>query len=287
MGYRRGMKSVTESPGSDSGLEATRTPYVEVTIVSIRHLEWLDIGRIEPFVHLSLGSSSLTSPVLIPDEETEFTFQLDLCNSPLKLKVIDKDTYSKGETLTSIVFPHYELRRLQGEDLWLRIDSDYTEELPPVQAEEVRIEEKDAQRWACLQVRIKLWDEEALSHIKVDFVETSIRSTAQETFTLYHVQVTRADGFRWRVYTRYSRLRTLRSSLQLYYPELQSVPFPDKTYCECLSLLCPTFSRFHFDRIEDRRKRLETFINEALRVSKLDYLPLLQLLKYTKPGNSH
>ena len=280
------MKSVSESQDSGSPLDIIRPPYVEVTVVAITHLEQLDIGQVEPYLHISLGTATYETPVLVPDEEILLSFELDISEDPLVIRLIDRDHYSQGEKLMAVVIPDYEFHEYQGQptDLFLRIPPDYSDDVLPLLSPSLLLS-PDATS-PCLHLRITVWDEVTLSRITVDFAESSIRSTAMETYVLYHVQVGRVDGGHWTVQLRYSALCQLRENMIRDYPELRNVHFPGKTYMECLAALCPALSRFSVNRIEDRRKALEVFTNTALQVSHQTYAPLLRLLNiiYTKPA---
>lgn len=272
------MKSVSESQDSGSPLDIIRPPYVEVTVVAITHLELLDIGQVEPYLHISLGTGVYETPVLVPDEEILLSFELEMSEDPLVIRLIDRDHYSKGERLMAVVIPDYEFPSYQGRptDLFLRIPPDYSDDLLPLLSPSLLLPSDTTS--PCLHLRITAWDEVTLSRITVHFTESSIRSTAMETYTLYNVHVNRADGGHWTVQLRYSELCRLREDISRDYPELRRLSFPGKTYMECLAVLCPALSRFSVNRIEDRRKALETFTNNALQVSHQTYSPLLHLL---------
>lgn len=263
---------------SNSRQDIIRPAYVQVTVVAITHLELLDRGQVEPYVHLSLGAASYETAVLLPDEDLQLTFELDISEDPLVIRVIDRDHYFKGETLLSVVLPEYEFPEYRDPiDLYIRFPCE-SEDAMPILSPTLLLSGTEAAISPCLHVRIAVWDEAALSRIRVNFTETSIRTSVTETYTLYHVQVCRADGANWIVQLRYSALCQIRAAMMRDYPEIRTVSFPSKTYAECLTALCPAFSRFSSTRIEDRSKTLEAFTNAALQACSQNYPPLLRLL---------
>lgn len=279
------LKSVSETDDTTARL-ALRSPYIQVTVVSVRNLEALDQGNIEPYVVLSYGDLKRETRVMQSNEELleSFEFDINVRLQPLVVRIMDKDEYGKHSLLSAVTIPETCFARWEGRvsDLHVRIEEEGEEEQVTMATlvKELELSTKeDIAQVPHFHLQIRYVSDFCLSSLQVSFQDHFIRSTADETFTQYIVEVVRGDGYKWKTVLRFSQIEAIRKTLVGLFPEFRRTVFPRKTVLDCFSSFCSSMSRFDDTRIEQRKRGLEAFINSVLRKSQYVSDPLMDLLK--------
>lgn len=279
------LKSVSETEDTTARM-ALRSPYIQVTVVSVRNLEALDQGNIEPYVVLAYGDLKRETRVMQSNEELmeSFEFDINIRLQPLTIRIMDKDEYGKHSLLSAVTIPETWFVRWEGRlsDLYVRIEEEEGEEqvkMVTLNADLELTAKEDIAKIPHFHLQIRYVSDSCLSFLQVSFTDHFIRSTADETFTQYIVEVHRGDGYQWKTVIRFSQIETIRKTLVGLFPEFRRTVFPRKTLLDCFSSFCSSMSRFDDMRIEQRKRGLEAFINSVLRKSQYVSDPLMDLLK--------
>lgn len=278
------VKSASETEDTTARM-ALRPPFIQVTLISIKNIEALEQGNVEPYVTFLYGDIKRETRVLQSNEELLEVFEFDVNDriQPLLVRIMDKDEYGKHSLLTAVTIPETCFARWDGKntDLFVKIQEEEENHVEAVtfSGEMEKITKEEVAQVPHLHLQIQYSSEAHLNSIQVAFTDHFIRSTSNETFTQYVVEVCRGDGYKWKTVLRFSQIEGIRRTLTGLFPEFRRMEFPRKTGLECLVGMCSSMSRFDAERIEQRKRGLEAFINSVLRKSQYICDPLLDLLK--------
>jgi len=268
----------------DDQLTVNRAPYLQTTIVSVHNLDSLDAGSLQPYVNVNYHEQSFSTRVMTEGETYAELAEFDLQQfGAMLVSLMDKDEYSKDNCIASCSIPAFHLLTwTKKTDLYLLLvlleGSDDENQQPETFTEGLLLPGPDPAK-PYIHLQILCVDEEALKELKVTCKRHFIKSTAVDTFTQYEMEVTRGDGCSWRVSVRYSTVYRLKLSVGRVFPEIAAFRFPERTYMECLSSLCPGLSRFNEERLLARQRGIEDFLNLVLHKPKFESDQLMELLQ--------
>ena len=267
----------------DDFLAVNRSPYIQVTILSVHNLEALNAGTLQPYINVFYHEQSYNTKVLTEKENCGEVAEFDMMQfESLVISLMDRDEYSTDNCISSCSIPAFHLLTwTRKTDFYLLLNAlDAAEEVqqPEPFNESMLLPGPDSAK-PYIHFQLLYVDEDALKEMKVVCKRHFIKDTAADTFTQYELLVMRGDGSSWRVNTRYSVVYRLKESIGRIFPDIGSYPFPGRTYMECLSSLCPELSRFHEERLTARQKGIEEFLNLVLSKPKFESDQLMELLQ--------
>lgn len=268
----------------DDQLAVNRAPYIQTTVLSVHNLDALDAGTLQPYVNVYYHEQSYSTRVMTEGETYAEMMEFDLQQfGAMVISLMDKDEYSKDNCISAYSIPAFHLLTwTRKTDLYLLLipleTSDDENQQPEPFTENLLLPGPDPVR-PYVHLQILCIDEAALKELKVTCKRHFIKATAVDTFTQYELEVTRGDGCSWRVCTRFSTVYRLKLSVGRVFPEIAAFPFPERTYMECLSSVCPGLSRFNEERLLARQRGIEEFLNLVLHKPKFESDLLMELLQ--------
>ena len=261
-------------------------PYLIVTIVEARNLSYFADRAVElqPFVLISTSKKSMytehkatvdsiiwNSLFEIPINEEDF----------LHLSLSDYGDNDREAALFSIFINYkcYSNWKYKEKDLWIKILDNSCKKTKRLDmastpykifTSKMITKRPKATRFPCLHIKLRYVDKDTLQKFVLKFELYTTVDVGVRKHIEYYGHITRGDGKTQFVQLRYSQIRKLRDSLIEHFPQLKQLEFPRKSY---IMWLFPDICKFNRIILEERKEKLENFLNYFLRQYK--YSPYL------------
>ena len=256
-------------------------PYLKVTIIEARNLSYFSDRALEfqPYVLISTDKKSMHTEhkATVDSIIWNSLFEVPINQGDfLRLSLLDYGDIDKETALSNIFIDYkcYSNWNLKEEDLWIKIcDNSYKKTTKrgkiatPYKIFTSRMIAKKPKttRFPCLHIKLRYVDREALERFILKLELYNTVDIGVQKHIEYTGHITRGDGITRRIQLRYSQIRKLRDSLIDEFPHLRHLDFPQRSY---ISWLFPSECKFNQAILEERKDKLENFLNYFLQQYK-------------------